>query len=235
MTVKLYQFPSAWGLPNPSPFCMKLEVFLRLAEIPYEVVTWPDPRKAPKGKLPFIEHDGNRIADSHFCLLYLAETFEVSLDDHLSAGQKAHGFALCRMLDEYFYWMGVYNRWIDDRVWPQVKAQFFAPLPPVVRDLVAAMLRGKVRKALKLQGLGRHSQKEIYFLAEECLEVLVDLLGDNTFVFGALPSYYDATLYSYVANALLVPFDTELQRAKDGVPGLVAYCERMKARCFGEA
>ena len=60
MTVKLYQFPSAWGLPNPSPFCMKLEVFLRLAEIPYEIVTWPDPRKAPKGKLPFIEHEGNR-------------------------------------------------------------------------------------------------------------------------------------------------------------------------------
>ena len=66
MTVKLYQFPPAWGLPNPSPFCMKLEVFLRLAEIPYEVVTWPDPRKAPKGKLPFIEHEGTRIADSHF-------------------------------------------------------------------------------------------------------------------------------------------------------------------------
>jgi len=64
---------------------------------------------------------------------------------------------------------------------------------------------------------------------------LADLLGDNTFIFGALPTSYDATLYSYVANALLVPFDTELQRAKAGVPSLVAYCERMKARCFGEA
>jgi len=32
--IKLYQFPTAWGLPNPSPFCMKLEVYMRLAEIP---------------------------------------------------------------------------------------------------------------------------------------------------------------------------------------------------------
>ena len=48
--IKLYQFPAAWGLPNPSPYCMKLEVYMRLAEIPYEIVTWHDPRKAPKGK-----------------------------------------------------------------------------------------------------------------------------------------------------------------------------------------
>ena len=34
--VILHQPPAAWGLPNPSPFCAKLETYLRMAEIPFE-------------------------------------------------------------------------------------------------------------------------------------------------------------------------------------------------------
>jgi len=37
---------------------------LRPGCAPYEVVDTPNPRKAPKGKLPFIEDAGVRIADS---------------------------------------------------------------------------------------------------------------------------------------------------------------------------
>ena len=36
--IKLYQFNPAWGLPNPSPFCMKVETYLRMVGLPYEVV-----------------------------------------------------------------------------------------------------------------------------------------------------------------------------------------------------
>jgi hypothetical protein len=36
--IKLYQFNAAWGLPNPSPFCMKVETYLRMVSLPYEVV-----------------------------------------------------------------------------------------------------------------------------------------------------------------------------------------------------
>ena len=36
--IKLYQFKPAWGLPNPSPFCMKVETYLRMAGLSYEVI-----------------------------------------------------------------------------------------------------------------------------------------------------------------------------------------------------
>ena len=35
--IQLHQFAPAWGM-SASPFCLKLETYLRMAEIPYEVV-----------------------------------------------------------------------------------------------------------------------------------------------------------------------------------------------------
>src|SRR2546422_630878 len=58
--VTLYKFAPAWGLPDLSPFVFKLETYLRMAKIPYKAEPG-DPRKAPKKKLPYIEHDGKTL------------------------------------------------------------------------------------------------------------------------------------------------------------------------------
>lgn len=44
--IKLYQFSPAWGLPNPSPFCMKVETYLRMTGLPYEAINGALPFKA---------------------------------------------------------------------------------------------------------------------------------------------------------------------------------------------
>ena len=72
--IKLYQFKPAWGLPNPSPFCMKVETYLRMAGLPYEAINGALPFKAPKKKLPYIEDGTQLIADSGFILEYLKAT-----------------------------------------------------------------------------------------------------------------------------------------------------------------
>ena len=64
--IKLYQFEPAFGLPNASAFCMKVETYLRMARLPYEIARNADIRKAPKGKMPYIEDKGQVIADSGF-------------------------------------------------------------------------------------------------------------------------------------------------------------------------
>ena len=52
--IKLYQFKPAFGLPNASPFCMKLETYLRMAQLPFVApkISLGDIGRAPKGKLP---------------------------------------------------------------------------------------------------------------------------------------------------------------------------------------
>ncbi len=63
--ITLRSFGPAFGLPDPSPFVTKAEVLLKMAGLPYTVDTGGF-KKAPKGKLPYIDDDGETIADSTF-------------------------------------------------------------------------------------------------------------------------------------------------------------------------
>jgi hypothetical protein len=54
----VHQLPSAWGLLSISPFCLKLAVYLRMVDLPFRTVVDATPFRGPKGKLPWIEHEG---------------------------------------------------------------------------------------------------------------------------------------------------------------------------------
>src|SRR5689334_21420766 len=87
--IKLFVFPRMFAIPNLSPFCCKLETWLRIAQIPYEVVETRDPRTAPRRKLPYIEDDGVRIPDSEVVIEHLARRRSIDPDAHLSPAQRA--------------------------------------------------------------------------------------------------------------------------------------------------
>ena len=136
------------------------------------------------------------------------------------------------MLDEGFYWTGVYSRWVDDRAWPALKDGFFGHMPPVLRDILPAMIRRRVERDLQAQGTGRQSAREVYHLADKYLRAVADILGDKPYLLGRKPTSYDATVYAFVANAIVPPFDTELRQSARSHANLVAYCERMKEAAF---
>ena len=101
-TVVLHQFHPLGAVVNPSPPCLKLETFLRMTKIPYE----NDYRLkfSKKGKMPWIEFNGQEIADSNFCIQFLKKEFQVDIDSHLSATEKAIGHCIRTMLEENTYW-----------------------------------------------------------------------------------------------------------------------------------
>jgi glutathione S-transferase len=231
--IKLFQFPRQFAIPNVSPFCCKMETWLRIAGIPYEVIDTPNPRKAPKGKVPFIDDGGLRLGDSSLIIDHLKKTRGVDPDAHLDAGQRATALAVQRMIEEHFVFVILYTHFIRDDGW-QLMRHTFDGVPAFIRPLVAAMVRGQMRKILKFQGVGRHTDAEIIDSGRRDWQAVLTLFGDGPFFFGAEPTTIDATLFGALATTLRTPVPSPIRDFLLGQPKLVAHTELMRQRFFPE-
>ena len=100
-----------------------------MANLPYEKHNALPPQ-APKGKLPFIDDNGTKIADSRFIIEYLKETYGDTLDQHLNASQRAISVAMQRMIEDDLYWAKMYARWgKSDANWRENKRAIFGMIP----------------------------------------------------------------------------------------------------------
>ena len=231
-SIKLFQFPRMFAIPNVSPFCCKLETWLRITGLPYEVVDTPDPRKGPKGKVPFIEDGGVRMGDSSLIIDHLVKTRGVNPDARLDAGQRATALLAQRMLEEHYAFVILYIYFIRAEGWQRMKSTF--KVPALLRPLVARLLRRQMRKLLYLQGTLRHSDDEIMEAARRDWEAVLPLMSDGPFFFGAEPTNVDAILFGTLAPSLLTPVPSPVQDFLKGQPKLVAYAKHMRAHFFPE-
>jgi glutathione S-transferase len=240
MPIRLHKFGEAWGLADPSPFCVKVENFLREAKIAFEVVPF-DPgtslRRAPKGKIPFIEdEDGTLVGDSTLIIERLSRRHGLDLDAPLDIRQRAVAHAFRRMLDEHLYWIAVYSRWCDEPGWSIVRGMFFARLPALTRPLVTAIARRGMTRALEAQGVGRHSRDEIYALGAKDVAALSHLLGDDPYFFAAdRPTLLDLWAHAFVAEITAPPIATPLRDATLALPNLCDHFQRLQMRLYGSS
>ena len=109
--ITLYTFGPGFGLPDPSPFVMKGEMLLKLAKLPYQANT-KGFRRAPKGKLPFIDDDGTIVADSTLIRMHLEQKYSIDFDRGLSTRDRGIAWAMEKMLEDHVYWVLVYWRWL---------------------------------------------------------------------------------------------------------------------------
>lgn len=78
LPVDVYLFPALKSSLSGSPFSAKIMAFLRLTGIPHHIHTG-SMNATPKGKIPYIIHDGNKIGDSELIIRYLENTFDIPL------------------------------------------------------------------------------------------------------------------------------------------------------------
>ena len=227
--IKLFQFPPHWNIPNASPFCLKVETYLRMTKLPYQPIKYMDPRKAPMGKLPFIEDNGRTIADSSLIISYLKKTYGDKLDAALTSAQHAQSILIQRMLDNHLYWCMLYSRWIDDTNWTRTKQDLFAKVPALLRPFIANSVRKSMRANLHAHGLGRHHKDEIYQSGIDDLTTLTHILQANAFLLGNEPASIDASGYGFLANLIHVPIQSPINEFAKSQPCFINYCARMKA------
>jgi glutathione S-transferase len=226
--LELYQFAPSWGI-SASPFCLKLEIYLRMMELPYKVAIG-DLQKAPKGKLPYITDRGITIGDSNLIIEYLKTTYGDRLDRDLSKSDRAISLAISRLLDENLYWVIVYSRWQDPVNWPKTKAAYFDYLPIPLQWFVPHLARQSTLKSLAGHGMGKHDAAEIYDIGCRDLTALSDFLGDKPFMMGDDATSIDASTYAFIANILWVPIASPLQDLARTLTNLQDYGDRMKAK-----
>lgn len=225
--IRLHVFAEPWGF-NPSPFCLKVQIYCRLAGISF--VSVPAlPIRAPKGKLPFLSDGDERVADSGVIIDYLKGRFGNPLDGDLDARQSALGHLIRRTCEESLYFVLLYSRWIDPDGWKVIKPAFFGPMPPLLRDAVATMAQRRTRRALHGQGTGRHTADEVYALGAADLGAIATIIARQDFAVAGHPTSFDAALYGFLANILKAPVETPLKQEARRHGALTAYVARMDA------
>lgn len=229
--IALFQFAPCFGVPNASPFCLKVETFLRLSDLSYETKEIQNPRTAPKRKLPFIEHGKRRVSDSTLILDYLRKTFpeETSL---VPVMNSACEYAIKIMLEEHLLWIGLRYRWLDPELWPKVKEAFFGGMPSLPRKFVPELVRLKMKRDLQGQGMGRFSEEELVNLAKRDMNALAEFLSDRKFFCGDKPGELDCSAYGMLANIYHVPSGREFEEFADTLSNLKDYTQRMSEKVF---
>jgi glutathione S-transferase len=229
--ITLHQFARTWDIPNVSPFCSKVETYLRMAGFPYRVADAVPPR-APKGKLPYITDGERKVADSRFIIEYLRDRYDVDLDQGLTPRERAESMAFQRMIEDDLHWAVMWSRWSQPHNWPAMKDAIFGGLPPVLRDAVAGYARRQMRKQIRGQGLGRNTEDEIFQLGKQDLSALSDYLADKPFFMGDEPTTLDASAFGFLTNVIWCPVESPLKTHAQGLGNLVAFCERVRDRYF---
>jgi len=239
--VYLYQFSRTGSTPSPSCFCLKVETWLRMAAIKYQNVDHKMKFKSAKGQLPFVELNGEEIADSAVIIKELGRHFNFDSDAHLTSEQRNVAHATITMLENHFHWVDVWWRTKNPDAMLQgykidLQHMLGSKMPAALLKLVYRFTyRRKGMKKVRATGIGVHTAEEIVQMGKDDLQVLIDMLGDKTFFFGDEPTTLDLVVFSNVAQLVVV--DKEVAHPlqewlSEHGKNLIQHFERIKEKYY---
>lgn len=238
MAITFYKFGAQWGIADPSPFCVKLESFFRLNDIPFEAKNFEMEymKKAPKQKFPFVEFEnGELMGDSTLIIERLSHEKKIDMNGALTNAQKAQSHIFCRMLDEATYFGLLYSRWVDDKGWAVISNLFFDKVPSFLRGIISSKARKDVTKSAWMQGTARHSQEDVYAMICKDLDALSACLGDDEWFFGAPePTLLDIWCHANVINVIEPPIENSVKTHAKTLQNLVDHAHRFQALVYGK-
>ena len=225
--VLLFQVDRNCLIPSLAGFVLKLETYLRMANIPYD--NDYSFTMSSKGKVPWIIVNGQEVDDSSFCIEHLNREFSVNLDAKLSPKEMAISRLLTKTMEENTFWATIEQTRLFDAneefldmidVRPNWRSFFKNDGPRIVKEYGWG------------HGIGRHSAQQIRHIGEQDLRAFSAVLASQDYFFGDTPTTVDACMFGFLANILYATpkscycyglLTTELTN-------LVDYVERMKAK-----
>jgi glutathione S-transferase len=227
MDLKVFTFSPAWGLPTSGPFPLKLLKWLDLSGLPYRQVMEDNSMKGPKKKSPWIELDGQAIADSEVIIDVLSKRSGFDIDAGLSAEQKALSHAVRRMLEEHLHMIFEYELFVHP-VGVAGSHVVVESMPRVMQGPLFRYLRGHMRKQLYARGIARHDEATIARKGRADIDAVEALLGDKPFLVADRPAMADVAAYGLTRPMSIWPMKTPVAEYVKSRPKLVAYLKRVE-------
>jgi hypothetical protein len=158
--VYIVQFPPAPHARTISPFALKLETWLRANKIKFEPV-YTYKFSTAKGQIPYVELNGEEIADSNVIIKRLTKHFDVTMDTDLSKEDAALAHTSTVMLENHtckagFYWR--YGLNMEEFGEKMIKGR----MPSNVYWFFTRFMPFGTRFQTRQHGLKRHSDEEVW-------------------------------------------------------------------------
>jgi glutathione S-transferase len=229
--ITLYGFGAGFGLPEISPFVTKTEVQLKMAGLSYRKERAMPPA-SPKGQLPFIEDDGEKIADSTFIRAHIERKYGFDFDAGLDREVRARAWAFERMIEHHVYWALVGARWVDADNFAKGPSHFFDGAPSDKREQLRENAQFRVAENYLLSGLGRHAPDDDVELALRSILALSVQLGNKPYLMGEKPCGADATAFGALGGILTPFFSSKLREEVETFDNLTTYVDRMMRQYY---
>ena len=228
--VYLFQFSRSKFLPNFSPFCLKLETWLRIAGIPYKnVENLPILLRSREGTRPFVELDGVEYCDSSLIIRDLTQVLQKeAVETQLSVEQRAVGRSLENLAETSLLPTSAYFRlpFLRDTLKLSLN-----PMPTILLPIITVVLVRYMKKKLFYMGISKHPDHEIQYICEQDLLALSNYLGSKHYFSGFKATKVDATIFAVLAFIIYCPYESP-QRTfiRANCPNLEEFCDRIKKR-----
>jgi len=103
-TVVLHQFPRSSHTPSLSTPCLKLETWLKMADIKY-VNEFSYLARSAQGQVPFITLNRDEYHDSQFIIEHLSSVYDKDMSKNLTVVERSIARGFFKLLEESFKWL----------------------------------------------------------------------------------------------------------------------------------
>ncbi|GMS99840.1 hypothetical protein PENTCL1PPCAC_22015 [Pristionchus entomophagus] len=236
--VYMIQYPRCRVLPNLSPWSLKLETWLRMADIPFTNINNEFKKFSSKGQVPFVELNGRQIADSNIIIDTLKQEFGKGDMDSSDPKDQSLVRAYTALAEDHLTWAMFAMRWKMDRfnfvLTDDGFGRYFGTgmKKRLNHFMIKRMNKKLVAGRANAQGMGRHSSDELHEIAKETLKSMCIFLGDKPYFGGDRPTTLDATMFGHLAGLVYIPTPNGLltKYVKETYPNLCQFMERIKEK-----
>ncbi|XP_017486873.1 PREDICTED: metaxin-1-like [Rhagoletis zephyria] len=206
----LYIFPGDFGLPSLDRDCLLTLVYCRLAGIPVKV---HHQTNLYLSKVPALKaaHGATIYGSTEIIEYFERKNYGLETSQQQKLELWSYKTILSKKLDpclQYFWWYDIenYNQFLNGWYAKRLPfpTNFF--IPKSMRNTAIAKLESQFsHKVIESETKEKTIENQVINDARYCLNLIMEKLGDNNFLFGDKPTLLDAKIFSYLALLYKVP------------------------------